>query len=43
MVGMERCDFLGPMEEYVFFGEARNTRIKNSNKLGNLGGNKQYG
>jgi len=43
MVGMERCDFFGPMEEYVFFVAARNTRIKNSNKLGNLGGNKQYG
>ena len=40
---MERLDFSGPMEEYVFFGEARNTRIKNSNKMGNLGENEQYG
>jgi len=34
MVGMELYDFFGPIEEYVFFIAARNTRIRNSDKMG---------
>jgi len=43
MVGMERYDFFGPIEAYMFFAAARNTRIRNSDKVGSLGENKHYG